>query len=66
MQYQVVLEREESSRHYTATVPGMPIIVDATSKREALRLAREAIELFLEETQLAPTAVHAELVNVKV
>lgn len=67
MDYQVVLERDEASRHYTATVPGLPIVVDATTKRQAIRLAREAIALHIEETR-GPHAqtVHAEVVTVKV
>ncbi len=67
MEYQVVLERDAASRHYTASVPGLPIVVDATSKRQAIRLARDAIALYIEETR-GPHAqtVHAELVTVKV
>ncbi len=67
MQYQVVLEFDEESRHYTATVPGLPIVVDATSKREALKLAREAIAYYVEDVgaQSAPS-IHAEVVTVKV
>lgn len=67
MEFQVVLERDAGSRHYTATVPGMPIVVDATTKREAFKLAREAIALYHDETgATGPPAVHAELVTVKV
>lgn len=67
MEYQVVLERDDGSRHYTASVPGLPIVVDATSKKEALRLARQAISLYLEQTH-GPHAqtIHAELVTVRV
>lgn len=66
MEVQVVLERDTLTRHYTASVPGLPIVVDATSKREALKLAREAIRLYLEATHReAPQGVHAELVTVK-
>jgi predicted RNase H-like HicB family nuclease len=67
MEYQVVLEYDEESRHYTGTVPGLPIVVDAKSKRETLKLAREAIAIFREESQVpASPNVRAELVRVKV
>lgn len=67
VQYQVVLEFDAETRHYTATVPGLPIVVDATSKREALKLAREAIAYYVEDAG-APAApsIHAEVVTVKV
>ena len=67
VEYQVVLEFDAETRHYTATVPGFPIVVDSKNKRSAIKLAREAIELYLEETgaSTAPT-VHAEVVSVKV
>lgn len=66
MEYQVILERD-ATRHYTATVPGLPIVVDAKTKREALKLAKEAIALYAEEANLkvAPS-IHAELVTVNV
>ena len=67
MDYQVVLERDEASRHYTATVPGLPIVVDAATKRQAVRLVREAIELYIEETRDSRSqTVRAEVVTVKV
>ena len=67
MDYQVVLERDEASRHYTATVPGLPIVVDAATRRQAVRLVREAIGLYVEETREPRSqTVHAEVVTVKV
>jgi predicted RNase H-like HicB family nuclease len=67
MEYQVVLERDDASGHYTATVPGLPIVVDSKNKRTAIKLAREAIVLYLEETEgVAPPTIHTELVTVKV
>lgn len=67
MQYQVVLEFDSETRHYTVTVPGLPIVVDSKNKRSAIKLAREAIELYLEETGVSGTpTVHAEVVSVKV
>ncbi len=67
MEYQVVLERDAETRHYTATVAGLPIVVDATNKRTAIRLAREAIAIYLEAAHVdSPPSVRAELVTVKV
>jgi predicted RNase H-like HicB family nuclease len=66
MDIQVVLERDAESKHYTATVPGLPIVVDATSRREALRLAREAVALYVEETQSDLPTITAEVVSIKV
>jgi predicted RNase H-like HicB family nuclease len=66
MRFQVVLERDDASGHYTATVPGLSVVVDATSKRDALRMAREAIALYLEESGAPLPSVHAELVTVRV
>ena len=67
MEFQVVLERDGETRHYTASVPGMPIVVDATSKRRAISLARRAIGIYIEETRGQKTpSIHAELVTVKV
>jgi predicted RNase H-like HicB family nuclease len=67
VQYQVVLEYDAETKHYTASVPGLPIVVDAKSKREALKLAREAIAFFLESSGVPPpAAIHAEVVTVKV
>jgi hypothetical protein len=67
VEYQVVLEFDARSRHYTASVPGLPIVVDSKNKRTALKLAREAIALYLEETgvEVVPH-IHTELVTVKV
>ena len=61
-----MLEFDAQTRHYTASVPGLPIVVDATNKRTATKLAREAIALYLDETGAEPIQVHAELVTVKV
>jgi len=48
--HQVVLEYDPETKSYTATVPGLPIVVDADSEEEALRLAREGISVYLKET----------------
>lgn len=46
MKYQVVLERDEETGAVTATVPGLPIVVDADSEPEALAQARDAIRFW--------------------
>ncbi len=46
--YQVVIEHDPETRAYTATVPGLPIVVDADSEEEAVRMARDAIALYLD------------------
>lgn len=66
MEFQVVLEQDADSRHYTATVPGLPIVVDAKSKRTAIRLAREAIDLYFKTSGPHAQTIHAELVKVRV
>ena len=64
MAYAVVLEFDEETRAYTATVPGLPIVVDADSEAEALRLAREAIAWHLEDAPATETP--APRIQVKV
>ena len=50
MKYRVVIEYDPETRHYGATVPGLPgLFIDAKSEKEALRLAREGIAFYLEE-----------------
>jgi predicted RNase H-like HicB family nuclease len=74
MKYQVVVEYDPSSRHFTATVAGIPnIVVDAKSERGAVRLAREAIEVFMRERPNSvpepgprETTVRAKIVAVEV
>lgn len=40
----VLLEFDPATRHYTATVPGMPgIVADARTEKTALKMAAEAI-----------------------
>lgn len=67
VQYPVVLEFDPETRHYTASVPGLPVVVDATSRRAALKLAREAIACYLKDSGAAAAPpLRAELVTVKV
>lgn len=69
MAHSVVLEFDEETRAYTATVPGLPIVIDADSEDEALRLAKEAIAWHLEETkepESVGSRVHVKVVAVDV
>jgi predicted RNase H-like HicB family nuclease len=67
VEYQVVLEYDAETKHYTASVPGLPIVVDAKQKRSAIKLAREAIAIYLEDAgEDARPHVSAEVVTVKV
>ncbi|MEA3190733.1 MAG: hypothetical protein QOD77_1315 [Thermoplasmata archaeon] len=44
MPHDVLLEYDPATRHYTATVPGMPgILADARTEKTALKMAAEAI-----------------------
>ena len=64
MRYRIVLEYDTESRSYAATVPGLPIVVDANSEAEAVKLAREAIAWYREEagaSKSAPAETPAEV-----
>ena len=51
MKYRIVIEYDPDTRHYTATVPGLPgLVVDAKSEREVMKLAKEGIRFYLEES----------------
>jgi len=62
--YQIVIEHDPETRGYTATVPGLPIVVDASSEEEAVRLAKEAIALYLEEAGSPPKPTRVKVVTV--
>ena len=50
MKYRIVIEYDPDTRHYTATVLGLPgLVVNAKSEREVMRLAKEGIHFYLEE-----------------
>lgn len=59
MKYQVVLAFDPETNSYCATVPGLPIIVDADNEEEALKMAREAIAFYFEETGERPGSPRA-------
>jgi predicted RNase H-like HicB family nuclease len=72
MEYDVILEYDPGTRHYTATVAGIPeIIVDAKRQTSAVKLAREAIQMYLDDAHIAAASrtakpSHAKVVAVEV
>jgi predicted RNase H-like HicB family nuclease len=71
MKYHVLLEFDPESSHCTGTVVEIPdIVVDAKREADAIRLAREAIEFYFEESgkdsAKPDAAVHAKVVTVEV
>ena len=64
MDYQVVSEYDPESRAHTATVTGLPIVVDADSEEEAVQLAKEAIALYFEEARGPKEPVRVKVVTV--
>lgn len=59
MRYRIVLEYDRETRSYTSTVPGLPIVADASSEKEAVRFAKEAIAWYRTEA-IAPNSARAE------
>ncbi len=51
MKFQVIVEYDPETSSWTAHAAGMPVIVDADSEGEAIKLAKEGIQLYLEETK---------------
>ena len=66
MRYRIVLEYDSESRSYAATVPGLPIVVDANSEKEAIKLAREAIAWYREEAGASKSARAETPADVKI
>jgi len=62
--YQVVIEHDPGTRAYTATVAGLPVFVDADSEEEAIRMAREAIAMYLEDAPGPKEPVRVKVVTV--
>lgn len=64
MRHSVVLEFDPMTRHYTATVPGLPgIVIDAKSEKTALKWASDAIAMHLADA-VAPLRAKVVVVNV--
>lgn len=73
MKYDVLVEYDPKTGHFTGTVVGLPnIIVDARTEAEALQMARKGIQLYVEETrssvaeQRAASSIRAKVVPVDV
>lgn len=60
MKYQVVIAYDPQTDSFCATVPGLPIIVDADGEEEAVQMAREAIEFYFEDAGASGATPHAE------
>ncbi len=58
--HQVVLEYDPETKSYTATVPGLPVVVDADTEEEALRLVKESIAIYLKEAAAGKGAARRE------
>ncbi|MHB8604920.1 MAG: type II toxin-antitoxin system HicB family antitoxin [Thermoplasmatota archaeon] len=70
MKYKVVLEYDRETKHYTATVAGLPgLVIDAKSEKTAIKWAREGIEFYLEELakeRPKPALIVSKIVTVEV
>lgn len=70
MDVEGVVEYDPETKSYTGTVPGLPVVVDAKSKRSAIRMLRDAVMFYFEDVQStgakAAKPGHAELVKIKV
>lgn len=60
MKFQVVVQYDPGTESYTVTVPGLPIVVDADSEREALQLVKESLQWYLEDTKGGRAMPHPE------
>ena len=60
MKYQVVVEYDPAGKYYTATVPGMPTVVESRTERGALKFAREAIQLHREKVAKSRPSIMEE------
>jgi len=60
VQCEVVIEFDPQTNSFCATVPGLPVIVDADSEEEALQMAREAIEFCFEDNHERRDVPHSE------
>ena len=50
----MVIEYDPKTRSFAATVPGLPIVVDADTEKEAVKLAKEGIAWYFEESAARP------------
>ena len=66
MEYDIVVEFDPVTRRFAASVAGLPIFVDGRTEEEAIRLAREGIDFYLEEGGKAEPAARVKVVTVEV
>jgi len=66
MRYRIVLGYDHETRSHTATVPGLPVVVDADREEETIRLVREAITWYLEEAGASKSSRENPPVDVKI
>ena len=51
MQFAIQIEYDAEGRVYLATVKDVPVFIQARSRKEALKLVKEALQLYFEETK---------------
>ncbi len=66
VEYDIVVEFDPVTRRYAASVAGLPIFVDGRTEEEAVRLAREGIDFYLEEGGEAIPPARVKVVTVEV
>lgn len=69
MEYQVLVEYDPETDSYGASVPGLPVYADADTEDEAVKLVREGLAWYLEDSAQTPgeqpaTVIKAKLVTV--
>ena len=50
MKFQLLVEHDAQTKSWCATVAGLPIVVDADSEDDAIKMAKEGIEFYFEES----------------
>ena len=71
MEFQVLVEYDPETKSYAASVPGLPVYADADSESEALKLVREGLAWYFEDSaqksgDMSTTTVRAKLVTVTI
>lgn len=69
VKYDLFLEHDPQTGHFTATVAGLPgIIVDAKTQASAIKMAKEAIQFHLDESNAPPPSrpIDGKVVSVEV
>ncbi len=66
VEYDIVVEYDPVTRRYAASVAGLPIFVDGRTEKEAIRLAREGIDFYLDEGGETEPPARVKVVTVDV